>query len=155
MYSRPSVSQRREPFARSMISGAPPTARNARTGLFTPPTRIFPARAAMADDREELLAAAVFSELRDMALIVRQEPSDLRTGATYSLISSTDAPARTTIHEVPTVRDRRIRRRAPSWWRSRLGHRETFRSRDSRQPLWLGIRTLFSSCRISVHFTRR
>src|SRR6185437_11942337 len=45
MYSRPSVSQRREPFARSMISGAPPTARNARTGLFTPPTRIFSARA--------------------------------------------------------------------------------------------------------------
>ena len=41
MYSRPSTSQRREPSARSMTSGVPPTARNARTGLFTPPTRIF------------------------------------------------------------------------------------------------------------------
>src|SRR6185437_1011408 len=52
MYSRPSVSQRREPCARSMIRGAPPTARNARTGLFTPSTRIFCARSRKSDERE-------------------------------------------------------------------------------------------------------
>ena len=38
--------------ARSMMSGVPPTARNARTGLFTPPTRIFSARAKRSEDRE-------------------------------------------------------------------------------------------------------
>src|SRR5712692_5504852 len=38
MYSFPSASIRRAPSARSMTSGSPPTARNARTGLFTPPT---------------------------------------------------------------------------------------------------------------------
>src|SRR5688572_10716913 len=37
MYSRPSTSQTRAPRARSMKRGKPPTARNARTGEFTPP----------------------------------------------------------------------------------------------------------------------
>jgi len=32
------------PLPRSMISGSPPTDRNARTGLFTPPTSTFSAR---------------------------------------------------------------------------------------------------------------
>src|SRR5215831_16344783 len=37
MYSRPSASQIRLPSPRSMKGGVPPTARNARTGEFTPP----------------------------------------------------------------------------------------------------------------------
>src|SRR5881394_3639401 len=37
MYSRPSASQMRLPSPRSMKRGVPPTARNARTGEFTPP----------------------------------------------------------------------------------------------------------------------
>src|SRR5579863_8760454 len=44
MYSRPSASHNRDPCARSITSGEPPTARNARTGLFTPPIRMFLAR---------------------------------------------------------------------------------------------------------------
>src|ERR671923_2021423 len=36
-YTRPSTSHRRAPSPRAMNGGAPPTARNARTGLFTPP----------------------------------------------------------------------------------------------------------------------
>ncbi len=50
MYSRPSPSMMREPWARSMMSGSPPTARNARTGLSTPPTRIFCAREKRSDE---------------------------------------------------------------------------------------------------------
>src|ERR1700722_7540173 len=50
MYSRPSASQMCDPAARSMISGSPPTARKARTGLFTPPTRIFCARLKSSED---------------------------------------------------------------------------------------------------------
>src|SRR5271156_4216050 len=34
-----------------MISGSPPTERNARTGLFTPPTRIFSARSKISRER--------------------------------------------------------------------------------------------------------
>src|SRR5260221_2615272 len=37
MYSRPSSSTRREPRASRKKTGVPPTARNARTGEFTPP----------------------------------------------------------------------------------------------------------------------
>src|SRR5690606_37742794 len=37
MYSRPSTSTSREPAPRSTKNGSPPTARNARTGEFTPP----------------------------------------------------------------------------------------------------------------------
>src|SRR5918996_232248 len=37
MYARPSTSQSRAPSPRAMKGGAPPTARNARTGLLTPP----------------------------------------------------------------------------------------------------------------------
>src|SRR5215831_13378994 len=37
MYARPSASQMRLPSPRSMKRGAPPTARKARTGEFTPP----------------------------------------------------------------------------------------------------------------------
>src|SRR5215469_6879073 len=51
MYSRPSTSHRCEPRARSMMSGVPPTARKARTGLFTPPMRIFSARAKSSEER--------------------------------------------------------------------------------------------------------
>src|SRR5882672_1499909 len=40
MYSRPSASQMRLPAPRSMNGGTPPTARNARTGEFTPPGMI-------------------------------------------------------------------------------------------------------------------
>src|SRR5271163_4209344 len=34
-----------------MMSGSPPTERNARTGLFTPPTRIFSARSKISRER--------------------------------------------------------------------------------------------------------
>src|SRR5260370_5409632 len=44
MYSSPSASHRRAPSARSTMMGSPPTARNARTGLFTPPTNTSVAR---------------------------------------------------------------------------------------------------------------
>src|SRR5260221_11170819 len=37
MYSLPSAPTRRAPKARCTNTGCPPTARNARTGLFTPP----------------------------------------------------------------------------------------------------------------------
>ena len=37
MNELPSTSKMREPSPRSMNSGSPPTDRNARTGLFTPP----------------------------------------------------------------------------------------------------------------------
>src|SRR6202008_2922461 len=37
MYERPSASHSRAPSPRWMNGGAPPTARNARTGLLTPP----------------------------------------------------------------------------------------------------------------------
>src|ERR1700733_1322376 len=50
MYSRPSASQMCDPAPRSMISGSLPTARKARTGLFTPPTRIFCARSKSSED---------------------------------------------------------------------------------------------------------
>src|SRR5688572_24033434 len=45
MYQFPSTSSMRLPSPRSMKSGAPPTARNARTGLFTPPGITFRASA--------------------------------------------------------------------------------------------------------------
>src|ERR1017187_3391733 len=51
MYSHPSTSMRREPFAWSTTRGVPPTARNARTGLSTPPTRIFCARSKSSAER--------------------------------------------------------------------------------------------------------
>src|SRR5262249_2432035 len=42
-YERPSTSVRRAPSPRAMNGGEPPTARNARTGLFTPPGMTRPA----------------------------------------------------------------------------------------------------------------
>src|SRR6187455_92044 len=45
MYSRPSAPTIREPWAPRTKTGPPPTARNARTGLFTPPGRERSARA--------------------------------------------------------------------------------------------------------------
>src|SRR5262249_47683891 len=51
MYSFSSASIRCAPRPRSMISGSPPTAPKARTGLLTPPTRISSARWKMARDR--------------------------------------------------------------------------------------------------------
>src|SRR5579859_4417726 len=65
MYSRPPVSQRREPSARSITRGAPPTARNARTGLFTPPTRIFCARVKRSDERESEGTVESYYETRN------------------------------------------------------------------------------------------
>src|SRR5882672_4079555 len=41
MYARPSTSQMRLPSPRTMKRGTPPTARNARTGEFTPPGIVF------------------------------------------------------------------------------------------------------------------
>src|SRR5581483_2063803 len=52
MYSFPSTSQMRAPFARSTKNGSPPTLRNARTGEFTPPGIIFCAAAKSSDERE-------------------------------------------------------------------------------------------------------
>ena len=43
-YSRPSASVRYGPRPLTMKRGVPPTARNARTGLFTPPGMTAPAR---------------------------------------------------------------------------------------------------------------
>src|ERR1700688_1655560 len=68
MYSRPSASQRREPAARSTINGVPPTARNARTGLFTPPTRIFFARSKSSAERECVLEAVLALDFPDFSL---------------------------------------------------------------------------------------
>src|SRR5580704_5502815 len=62
MNSRPSTSQSREPAPRSIMSGVPPTARNARTGLFTPPTRIFWARE---NRSEELLTGKSYYGWRE------------------------------------------------------------------------------------------
>src|SRR6059036_3468133 len=44
MYSLPSASQTRAPFARAKKRGWPPTALKARTGLLTPPGMTFCAR---------------------------------------------------------------------------------------------------------------
>src|SRR5258706_11981086 len=52
MYSFPSASHNRAPAARSTTMGSPPTARNARTGLFTPPTRTSVARRKISSERE-------------------------------------------------------------------------------------------------------
>src|SRR5712692_12026586 len=46
----PSASWRCAPSARSMISGSPPTERNERTGLFTPPTSTRSPRAKISRD---------------------------------------------------------------------------------------------------------
>src|SRR5258706_7423750 len=51
MYSFPSASHNRAPAARSTTIGSPPTARNARTGLFTPPTRTSVARRKISSER--------------------------------------------------------------------------------------------------------
>src|ERR1700720_4662093 len=51
MYSFPSASHRRAPAARSTMIGSPPTARNARTGLFTPPTSTSAARRNISSER--------------------------------------------------------------------------------------------------------
>src|SRR5258706_1474047 len=51
MYSFPSASHNRAPAARSTTMGSPPTARNARTGLFTPPTRTSVARRKISSER--------------------------------------------------------------------------------------------------------
>src|SRR2546423_10874422 len=50
MYSWPSTSQTRDPFALSTKNGCPPTARNARTGEFTPPGMYFSASAKSSSD---------------------------------------------------------------------------------------------------------
>src|SRR6202022_4693075 len=50
MYCRLSASKMREPRAMSMNGGVPPTARNARTGEFTPPGMISCARWKSASD---------------------------------------------------------------------------------------------------------
>jgi hypothetical protein len=52
MYDRPSTSVMRDPDAERMNSGVPPTALNARTGLFTPPGMIFRARVNRRADAE-------------------------------------------------------------------------------------------------------
>src|SRR2546425_6994542 len=49
-YSCPSASQRDEPFPLTMNRGVPPTDRNARTGLSTPPTRLSNASAKSRSD---------------------------------------------------------------------------------------------------------
>src|SRR5215471_15550801 len=55
MYSRPSASVIVAPFADWMKSGVPPTPRNARTGLFTPPGMICLARSNRAEESGYLL----------------------------------------------------------------------------------------------------
>src|SRR5918996_3322178 len=69
MYARPSTSQRRAPSPRAMKGGAPPTARNARTGLLTPPGITRPAASSKRSDsvirqlhRHEVAAGAVPAE---------------------------------------------------------------------------------------------
>src|SRR3954466_5849909 len=52
----PSTSTRYDPSPRAMKTGSPPTARKARTGLFTPPGKRFFARASSRCDRCDLMA---------------------------------------------------------------------------------------------------
>src|SRR5438067_3743117 len=54
----PSTSTRYDPSPRAMKSGSPPTARKARTGLFTPPGKRFFARASSRCDLCDLMAGA-------------------------------------------------------------------------------------------------
>src|SRR5271169_241057 len=56
MYELPSTSNTREPSARAMNRGVPPTPRNARTGEFTPPGMRSWARANQASDWEVFIA---------------------------------------------------------------------------------------------------
>src|SRR5436309_2473647 len=58
----PSRSTRYEPSPRAMKSGSPPTARKARTGLFTPPGKRFFARASSRCDRCDLMPGEDYHE---------------------------------------------------------------------------------------------
>src|SRR5580704_9064616 len=62
MYSLPSASHNRAPAARSTTIGSPPTARKARTGLFTPPTRTSVARRKISRERGRS-GLTIFGEL--------------------------------------------------------------------------------------------
>src|SRR6185437_2268602 len=59
MYSLPSTSHTRAPFARFTKNGCPPTARNARTGEFTPPGMYFSASSKSSFDFECISDLAV------------------------------------------------------------------------------------------------
>src|ERR1700682_1031892 len=64
----PSTSSRYAPRARRMNSGDAPTDLNARTGLSTPPGRIFVARAKSRADR--VVFMAISKGLRDLRVFV-------------------------------------------------------------------------------------
>src|SRR5690606_11042809 len=103
MYSLPSMSTRRLPSPFAMNGGTPPTARNARTGLLTPPgITLRAASNAAADfcvDRDDVVSlmdmAPVFGDaLRTVAPCVRLEqdesrppPAAARAGCTRGLNS--------------------------------------------------------------------
>src|SRR5690242_3110449 len=57
MYSRPSEPHSLEPKARATNTGPPPTARNALTGLFTPPGKRCSARARSAPEAVFVMAS--------------------------------------------------------------------------------------------------
>jgi hypothetical protein len=64
MYVLPSTSVSRAPFAERMNSGSPPTAVKARTGLSTPPGRIFWARVNSFEDAVERSMVVVYRSRR-------------------------------------------------------------------------------------------
>src|SRR5437867_3865362 len=72
MYSLPSTSQRREPLARCVKNGVPPTPLKARTGEFTPPgsNRIASCQS-FSEYSHDLLTAKTLAGLRRLGKCAR------------------------------------------------------------------------------------
>src|SRR3974390_2262318 len=109
MYGRPSAPYTREPSARAMNTGVPPTARNARTGLFTPPGMILVARSNSEEEttsaKDQLacthaLRQVVACTLGDSSQAAASEP---RTSNAITRARMTDVRVEVTRADGPTA----------------------------------------------------
>src|SRR5918995_5442728 len=82
MYEFPSTSKMREPSPRSMNSGSPPTDRNARTGLLTPPGISPTARSISLAERS--MASIVLASKLSPLPCKRAQPPSLRPFRVYN-----------------------------------------------------------------------
>src|SRR5690242_12979946 len=80
MYSLPSTSQTRAPLARLTKNGCPPTARNARTGEFTPPGMYFSASSKSSLDFECISDLTVSLGYRNATSNAKRLARDLQSG---------------------------------------------------------------------------
>src|SRR5918994_2013070 len=75
MIELPSTSKMRDPSPRSMNSGSPPTGRNARTGLFTPPG-ISPTERSISLAERSMASIVLASTLSPLPSAAQAKPDD-------------------------------------------------------------------------------